>query len=805
MRTLLEDLRFAARQMRKKPAFALTTVLILAIGIGASTAIFSAVNPILFEPLPYPQAKRIVMIWDIFQGDRNPITFHTYREIAERNHAFESVAVMQSWRPALTGTPQPERLSGQSVSFEFFRTLGVQPSMGRDFVADDDVFNGRRVVILSDRMWRQHFQGDAAIVGKQVRLEDDLYTVIGVMPNSFVNVLNPTAELWTTLRYDTVHVTNFDSSEWGHHLNMIGRLRPTVSLQRALDDLNGIAHSPVPEFVRPPHAALRQGLMLKQLQAEVTRGVKPALLAVIGAVGLLLLIACVNVTNLILARGMQRQGEFAVRSALGAGRRRLIRQLITESFVLSASAGVIAMLVAQLGVRALVALSPPNLPRIDAIRMDATVFAFTAAIATLVGVLVGTIPGVQLFRRDAGPRMQQSTGRTTARHEWTRRTLVVAEIALALVLMVCAGLLLHSLQKLFSVDPGFQADHLLTMEVQTSGHRYDDDAAKVRFFEQALQAVQHVPGVTSAGFTSLLPLSGEQYGVYGLHLEGEAQGHNVYRYAVNPGYFGAAGIRLERGRLLNDDDRAGTPHVAVVSESLAKRHFPGENAIGKRIHVGPTVGEPFTIVGVVGDVIQGSMAESDPKAVYLTPQQSWFVDDAMSLAVRTSGDPALLVPAVKNAIWSVDKDQPIVRVATMNELLATSEAQRRFALVVFEAFAMVGLLLAMTGIYGVLSGSVTERTREIGIRAALGASRGDLLTLVVRQGMTLAAAGIVIGLTGAALASRAIATLLFGVSRLDPAIYLAGVGLLLVVSGIACWAPAWRAARVDPAITLRAE
>jgi putative ABC transport system permease protein len=429
-------------------------------------------------------------------------------------------------------------------------------------------------------------------------------------------------------------------------------------------------------------------------------------------------------------------------------------------------------------------------------------------ITTLIGLVVGLIPALHASRADLQIGLQQSSRRTAGGHQLTRRTLVVAEVALAIVLLVSSGLLLRSLQRLFAVTPGFDASHLLTMQVQTSGHRFDDSTTH-RFFAEALDAVRRVPGVTAAAFTSQLPLSGDSE-KYGMHFESSPSGNleaddGVFRYAVSPGYFETMGIPLRRGRLLDAHDVAGAPVAILINESFAQHKFLDQDPIGQRVRVGPTDGPWYTIVGVVGDVKQTSLAVSQADAVYITPTQ-WFVADrAMSLVVRARVDAAALAPAIRDAIWSVDKDQPIVRLATMDDLLAASAAERRFALILFEAFGIVALALAATGIYGVLSGSVTERTREIGVRLALGASRGNILALVVRQGMTLTGLGVVIGLSGAMVASQAIVTLLFGVSRLDPITYLGVIALLLGVSVIACWVPAWRAARVDPSITLRAE
>jgi predicted permease len=815
---ILRDFRYALRQVRNNPGFACTAIIILGLGIGACTAIFSAVNPILFEPLPYPHASRIMMIWDIFEGSRNEVTFHTYRELAERNRSFDDVAVVRPWQPTLTGADEPERFDGQRVSASYFRSLGVLPALGRDFQSADDVLNGPNVVILSDGLWRRRFAGDSNIIGKQVRFNDDSYTVIGVMPRGFDNVLSPSAEVWAPLQYDAGNIATDGTREWGHALRMVGRLRAGVNVDQAKSDLDRIARAPVPEFPRLSSATLARGLIVNSLQDDVTRGVKPALLAVLGAVILVLVIACVNVTNLLLARSGQRRGEFAMRAALGAPRLRLIRQLVTESLLLAILGGVLGLMVAQFGVRALVALSPPELPRLNAVRVDGPVFVFSLGVTTLIGLMAGLIPALHASRGDLQLGVQQSSRRTAGGHQLTRRALVVAEVAIALVLLVSAGLLLRSLERLFAIDPGFDASHVLTMQVQESGHRFDADTDRDRFFTQALEAVRQVPGVTVAAFTSQLPLSGdlETFGVQ-FELTPNDEPEDTLRYAVNPGYFEAMHIPLRRGRLLDEHDAppwranvpAETPQAILISESLAKRKFRGQDPIGQRVRVGPEIdradGPWHTIVGVVGDVKQTSLALGESDAFYTTPTQWTWIDNVMSLVVRTRGDAAALTPAIRKAIWSVDKDQPIVRVATMDDLLATSAAERRFVLILFEAFGLAALALAATGIYGVLAGSVTERMREIGVRAALGATRGDILALIIRQGMTLTALGIVIGLSGAVAASQLLVTLLFGVSRLDLVTYLDVIALLAGVSAIACSVPAWRAAQVDPSTTLRAE
>jgi putative ABC transport system permease protein len=809
LESVAHDVRYAMRQLRKNPGFASTVVVILALGIGAITAIFSTVNPILFKPLPYPQANRVMMIWERHSdGSRLYDCFGTFHGMQERTRSFDALAAMKAWQPTLVGRTQPERFEGQRVSADYFRALGVEPALGRNFEAADDQHKGPNVVILSDGLWRRRFASDPSIVGQQVTLDGDRFTVIGVMPASFENVLAPSAEVWAPLQYDPSLPPL--SREWGHHLRIVGRLRPGVSRQQANSEMDVILRTLGQIYAKGYNESggVPAAMLVNSLQSDVTRDVRPALLTVLGAVGLVLLIACVNVTNLLLAHGVQRNGEFAMRAALGASRKRLTRQMLTESLLLAAIGGALGLFIAELGVRALVALSPPGLPRANAIVVDTAVFGFALAITALVGVVVGLIPALQTNRGDLNLALHKSA-RVTASHQTMRRALVVAEVALALVLLVSAGLLLRSLQRLFAVDPGFDGAHLLTMQVQESGHYYDSDTNRLQFFKSALEAVRAVPGVISADFTSQLPLSGD-YDVYGVQFEGDniaEEGGN--RYAVSPGYTETMRIPLRRGRLLTERDTTGAPTAVLISESFAKRKYGDQDPIGKRVRMGPDAGhadKPWaTIVGVVGDVKQQSLAVAVEDAFYVPTTQWPWADEALSLVVRTRGDAATLAPAIRRAIWSVDKDQPIVRVAAMESLLTVSEAQRRFTLIVLEAFALVGLLLAATGIFGVLSGSVTERTREIGIRSALGASRHDILSMVLRQGMRLAMFGVVIGLVGAVLASKTLVTLLYGVSRIDPVTYVGVIGLLLAVAAVACWLPASRAARVDPAITLRAE
>jgi putative ABC transport system permease protein len=809
--TTIADVRHAGRRIRRYPGHAAVAALTLALGIGASAAIFSAVNPVLFQPLPYPDARQLMLIWDGQGGARLDATFGTYREVVARSRSFESLAVMRPTQPTLTGVAEPERLDGQFVSASFFRVLGVRPALGRDFdEADDEAYqpNGPFVAIVSDTLWRRRFSADPALVGKQILLNDIPVTVIGIMPPGFENVLSPTAEIWSTLKYDPALPLN--GREWGHHLRFVGRVRANLDPVSATQELDAIARMQLPEYPRPQWASLRDGFIANPLQDELTRSVRPALLAVAGAVILLLTIACVNVTNLLLAQGAARRDEWLIRTSLGASRSRIIRQLLAETLLLASIGGVLGVVLAHTTLDALLALTPPELPRAGAITIDNSVLAFAAGLTMVIGLLVGLLPARHGFNASVPSGAPKPSMRIATGHQLTRRSLVVVQVALALVLLVAAGLLLRSLQHLFAMPPGFNPHELLTMQVQAAGRRFRDPDTTHRFFAQALDAVRQVPGVTAAAFTSQLPLTGDA-DEWGVHFESvpEAaadEAHDSYRYAISPGYFEAMGIPLRAGRALDAHDDAGAPLAAVINESMAKRRLPGLNPIGQRLHVGPNSGPWFTVVGVVGDITQTSLAITRSDAVYMTAEQ-WqrFADNARWLVVRADRDAAALTPAVRRALASIDKEQPVVRVATMDERMKISAADRRFALLLFEAFALTALILAAVGTYSLLSGSVTERTREMGIRSALGASRFDILTIVLRQGMTLTGLGIGIGIVGAGIASRALVTLLFGITPLDATTYLGVAALLAGVSLLACALPAWRAARVRPSVALRFE
>ncbi|MGD0446387.1 MAG: ABC transporter permease [Edaphobacter sp.] len=815
------DLRFALRQLRKSPGFSAPSVLILGVAIGACTTIFSAVKPILLDPLPYPQSSRLMMLWEMrSSGAPLDVAFATFRGLTERSHSFDAIAVMKPWQPAMSGGDQPggnqtvgsqpERFDGQRVSANYFQVLGISPIIGRGFQPSDDVFRGPNVVILSDALWQRRFARDPGIVGTQVRLDDTLYTVIGVMPHNFENVLAPGAELWAPLQYNPSLPS--DGREWGHHLHMAARLRPDITRQQATSELSSI----LPALAKlnakgyDGTGGAPNRILINPLQHEITQAVRPALLAVLGAVALILFIACVNVTNLLLARAAQRRAEFSIRAALGAAKARLIRQLLTESLLLAIFGALCGTLIAAGGIKALVALSPPGLPRVNAIGLHGGVFVFALAITTILGIVVGLVPALHATSSSLRAGLEQNSRGSVGSSHTTRRILVIVEISLAFVLLVSAGLLLRSMHHLLSIDPGFDTSHLLTMQIQETGRRFDADAARAQFFSSALESVRQIPGVVSAGLTSQLPLSSD-FDVYGVEVQREnnPRGDGAFRYAVTPGYIETMHIPLRRGRLFNDHDIVGAPTVVLINEALAASRFPNQDPIGQHVRMGLDVDHPdrpwATVIGVVGNVKQQSLAAADEDAFYIPTTQWPWVDNVQSLVVRTHGDAASLAPSVRNGIWSIDKDQPVIRVATMGSLLATTAAERRFVLVLFEFFGITALVLATVGIYGILAGSVTERKREMGVRTALGASRRNILTLVLRQGMTLVAIGAAIGLAAAIFTSQALVPLLFGISKLDPVTYLGVIALLLGVSAIACLIPARRAASANPVDALRAE
>jgi len=814
LETTLVDARYALRRLRHAPAFTGTAVATLAIGIGASTAVFSAINPILIQPLPFPHAGRVVTVDDRnAQGTPMPATLGTYDELRARSRSFDVLAVADRWQPSLSGTGTPERIEGQRVSANYFSVFGADVMAGRSFTNADDRPGGPNVAIVSEAFVQRRFAGDRSFVGRTVDLDGDPYVVVGVMPRKFANVLAPRVEVWRPLAERSTG--NLDSRAWGHHYTIVGRLSPSADVATASREILDIGRVPEPSFPRPAWADLKRGLLVRRLQDAVTGAVRPSLYAIVGAVFLLLAIASVNVTNLLLARGAQRRAEFAMRAALGAARGRLVRQLLTESVVLALLGGALGLGIAQLGIRGLVASSPPGLPRVDAIRLDPGVFLFALALTTLVGLLVGMVPALGVLRSERRG-LQHGSRRAVTSRGAARNAFIVAEVALALILLVSAGLLFRSVQRLLSVAPGFDPTNVVTMQVIEPGRAFAKDTVRLQVFEHVLDAVRRVPGVSSAALTSQLPLSGDVdgYGVQWASRPDVKAGDDgsALRYAVTPEYFATMRIPLRRGRVLDVTDRPESPEAVVINESLARRVFGTRNPIGERVRFGPEVGSgsedrhPWaTVVGVVADVKQYSLAADAPDAFYIAMGQWVWADNVMSIVVRTTGNADALAPAISRAVWTVNATLPIQRVVTMSALVEASAGQRQFALTAIEVFAAAALLLAAVGLYGVISGGVSERMREIGIRTALGATPGDLVRAVVGRSLLLTLGGTAIGLAGAYAASRLLQSMLFGVSRFDPLTNVVVVGVLAAVTLLASWAPARRAVGVDPTVTLRAE
>lgn len=800
-----DDIRFAARTLARSPGFTTVALLTLALGIGSTSAIFSVAWPVLFGPLPYPGADRIVTVGERQKdGTESNTGYQTFLDLEQMATTLEGIAVTSEWTPTLQATGESERLQGQRVTRSFFAILGVRPRYGRDFTAAEQVRGQHRVTILSHRLWVRRFGGNPAIVGQPVTFDGIPYTVVGVMPEGFENLLAPSAELWAPLGYEP-------SLPWAcrtcRHLKGLARVKEGVTLAGATRELDVISGRIVAEH---PTEYQASGMVVTPLETRLTRAVRPTLLALMGAVGFVLLIACANVSSLLLGRAMQREPEFAIRGALGAGRSRVVRQLLTESVLLAVAGGALGVLLAWWAVRAVVAYGPASLPRLSAIGLHWPVVAFTAGLSILCGLLFGLVPALATARPDLFTVLRPGgrlTGQRSRRH--LRSILVAAEVALALMLLVGAGLLLRSLGRLLAVDPGFESDRLLTLEVQTTGPAYQEDAQVRAYFERALTAVRAVPGVEAAGWVSMIPLGGN-FDRYGVQVEGRTLANPedapaADRFAVWPGYLEAMRIPLRRGRLFDAHDAGNAPPVVVINETMARLGWPDADPIGKRVQMGGADKPWREVVGIVGDVHHTGLDDPPSPQVYVPSVQWHFADGAMALAARTSGDPAARLAAVRSAIRSVDPGLPILRAGTGRDLVDATAHLRRVILVLFQLFAGVAVGLAAAGIYGVLSASVTERTRELGVRSALGAPRHGLVAMVVRQGLLVAGAGALAGLAGALVLTRYLRSLLFGVEAHDPLTFAAVVLLLGAVAVAACWAPAWRATRVSPLEALRAD
>ena len=802
METLWQDLKYAARTLRKNAGFTAVAVLTLALGIGANTAIFSVVNGVLLRPLPYPDRDRLVMVWERSSQTgqvQNVISPANFLDWRAQNRVFQQMSVISWGVGTLTGQGEPESLRGRQVNAPFFEMLGARPALGRTFTEDDDRPGAPRVVVISDRLWKRRFGSDPGAVGRNITLNNETVTVVGVMPADF-RFLSEGGDYWIPIQLNPAKDYRAQS---GRYMRAFAKLRPGVTIAQAQKEMDGIAARLSREY---PAFDKDWGVTLVGLHEQMTGTVRPALLLLLAAVGFVLLIACANVANLALTRAMLRRREMAIRASLGAGAARLTRQLLTESLLLSLLGGAAGAALATWGVDLLLALGPQDIPRLQSVQVDGAALGFTLLVSLATGVLFGLAPAWHARRINFNQTLKEGGEKTEAGGHRVRGAFVVAQVALSLVLLIGAGLLGRSFLRLQGTPTGFEPRNLLTMRVDLPGARYAKHEKEIEFFSEAVKRIAVLPGVEPAGGVVFLPfsdmLAGTDFTIVGrpAPAPGEAPITNVV--VAMPTYFSTMHIPLRRGRLFSESDTAEAPRVFVVNESFARGFFPGRDAIGQRLVVdmGDTV--PGEIVGVVSDIKQTALDESEKPTVYYT--FSHLPIGFMTLVVRSAA-PRQQLAAVSRVVRQLDPDLPLADVATMEELIADSVSQPRFHSLLILIFASVALLLAAVGLYGVLAYSVAQRTREIGIRMALGAAHGDILRLVVGQGLGLVALGLLIGLGTALGLTRFLSSFLFGVTPTDPVTY-AGVALLLAAVALAAsYIPARRAMRVDPMVALRYE
>ncbi len=794
---ILRDTRYAIRQLVRTPGFTVVAILTLALGIGASTAIFSVVNGVLLRPLAYPNPDALVRVHEILQKfGRFSVAPATFLDWRQQNTVFERLGAFNSTGATLVGTTGAERIAGGLVSWDMFDLLQVAPAMGRTFRAEEDVPGKDTVVILSNRMWQQRFGSDAGILGKSVTLSGTPMTVVGVMPAGFAFM--PEAEFWRPLALAA------NPTRGGHFLAVIGRLKPGVAALQAGAEMKTISERLAVQY---PENSANESAEVIGLHDNAVAGVRPALLTLLSAVVIVILIACANVANLLLVRASVRGKEIAIRTALGAGRRRLVLQMLSESIVLALAGGSLGLLLAYLAVQPIQTLSAGSIPRVADVSIDGSVLLFALGISLVTGILFGLAPAWQASRSTIGSVLKEGGRSSTASSgRWVRSGLLVAEVAMSIVLLVGAALLLRSFARVTNVDPGFQPDHVLAFRVALPGLAYPERHQRVAFFNQLLERLEALPEITSAGATQTLPMRGDyilSFTIQGQPAPKPNEGPSAYYRIASPHYFQTLGIPLVRGRGFTDRDAEKSPMVALVDQKFADRYFPDRDPIGQGLDIGNGSDGFYEIVGVVGSVRLDGL-DTDPKpAMYVPFAQDPF--SALSVVARTNGDPAALSAAVRQTVQSIDRALPAFAMTPLTTVVSESVADRRFSMLLLGLFAFIALFLAAVGLYGVVAYTVSQRTQEIGLRMAIGAQRGDVLRLVVGGGMKLAVAGVAIGIACALGLARLVATMLYEVTPFDPVSYTATALVLLAVAALACYVPARRAMRVDPIVALRQE
>jgi putative ABC transport system permease protein len=805
MQMLIKDLRYGLRMSFKQPGFTLVAVITLALGIGANTAIFSVVNSVLLRPLPYPNSERLMTIWENHQALGGPEREWTsptgFEDWRDQTRSFDGVAAYVGWGPTLTDRFEPEQLTGAAVSHNMFSLLGVIPYKGRSFQPEEDRKGAPQVAIISHGLWQRRFGSDPNIIGRTVTLSGENYAIIGVMPPGFKFPVINAAEVWRAIQ----PAFSEGCKRGCLTIRVLARLKPEATIESARTELNALARRIEDEF---PQTNAKVGATLTPLREFLVGDVKPLLLVLLAAVALVLLIACVNVANLLLARAASRGKEIAIRAAMGAGRLRIIRQLLVESLLLAVIGGAVGLLFAYWLVDLLVAFSPEGTPRVDEIAIDRRILGFTFGVSILTGLVFGFAPAWQISKVDLNQTLKES-GKSSQASRGGRRALsalVVAQTALALMLLIGAGLLLRSFLRLQRVDPGFNPNNLLTMRIVLPRSAYPDRRQLSGFTAQLIKGLKALPEAQSAGAVSSLPF-GENNTDTSFVIEGRPQPPPnrepvAWHSSVTSDYFRAVGMRLRGGRVFTERDIADSPRVVIINETMARRYFPDENPLGKRIGNGEPDGWR-EIVGIVADVKHFGLNQDARPAMYLPIDQAPV--RGLFFVVRSNRDPLGFVSAVRSAVTSIDKNLAVASVKTMESRLADSIAPQRFTLLLTLIFSALALLLAAAGVYGVMSYTVAQRTQEIGVRMALGARTNDVLRMIIRHGMILTLSGVAIGLAGAFALTRLMSTLLFGVGAADPVTFAAVSILLIAIALIACLLPARKASRVDPMIALRYE